>query len=159
MLLATGCYAKKSYGLPASASVVAVLLNTALNGLMVFVFHWGVLSIALATSLSAFLNGAILSRRLPSSFWLFLFRLTLVSGIAAMTTLFLGKFWLHDATLEICRGNTPLLSRTFPEQLLQLMGMTVLFLGSFCISAWALGLSENFSFIYKRKEETSSSQS
>ncbi len=62
LILANKCYAEKNYRTPTLASLLSVLANLALNALFVFAFDLGAVSIALATSLSTFLNAAFLSR-------------------------------------------------------------------------------------------------
>ena len=60
LLLANGFYAQKEYHWPMRCSLVAVACNTLLNVIFVFWFHWGAASIALATSISAYLNCSML---------------------------------------------------------------------------------------------------
>ncbi len=61
LLLANGFYAQKEYYWPMRCSLYSVACNTLLNVIFVFVFHWGAVSIALATSIAAYLNAAMLS--------------------------------------------------------------------------------------------------
>lgn len=65
LLYSQGCYAQKNYRGPAKASLISVLVNIFLNALFVFGCEWGAMSIALATSVSAFVNGYLLSKELP----------------------------------------------------------------------------------------------
>lgn len=65
LLLSQASYAKKNYWLPAKASLFSVLVNVFLNALFVFGFHWGSASIALATSISSFVNAYTLFKTLP----------------------------------------------------------------------------------------------
>ncbi|HEY4255122.1 MAG TPA: murein biosynthesis integral membrane protein MurJ [Chlamydiales bacterium] len=91
LLVAQGFYARKNFAVPTIASLASVAVNIALNSLLVFVFQWGAVSIALATSFSAWVNMAILliflrrsgawsSSALPLSF---LSRLTIACGLPA----------------------------------------------------------------------------
>ncbi len=64
LLLANGFYAQKEYEWPMRCSLIAVGANLLLNTLFVFGFGWGAESVAIATSLSAILNCALLSRRM-----------------------------------------------------------------------------------------------
>lgn len=91
LLLSQAFYAKNLYWVPARTAFVSVLANMMLNAIFVFVFKWGALSIALATSLSSILNCYLLIRPL----WLNLTpllvrlcgRLTIASSLAAFLTL------------------------------------------------------------------------
>ncbi|MBA2727140.1 MAG: murein biosynthesis integral membrane protein MurJ [Parachlamydiaceae bacterium] len=56
LILAPGFYAQKNYRLPMQASIVSMLVNVALNSWFVFGLNWGPTSVAIATSLSAWLN-------------------------------------------------------------------------------------------------------
>ena len=61
MQLSAERYAEKDFRTPALASGVAVATNLLLNTFMVFVMDWGAVSVAIATSLSAYANYAMLS--------------------------------------------------------------------------------------------------
>jgi len=56
LVLAPASYAQNNYTLPAYASFAAMLSNVFLNTLFMIKFHWGAISIAIATSISAWLN-------------------------------------------------------------------------------------------------------
>jgi putative peptidoglycan lipid II flippase len=60
MQLSAERYAEKDYKGPAIASTGAVAINILLNSFMVFVMNWGAVSVAIATSLSAYANYAML---------------------------------------------------------------------------------------------------
>lgn len=67
LILAPASYAQSNYSLPAIASFVTMLLNAFLNTLFIVAFHWGAISVALATSLSAWVNLCILGWNLSRS--------------------------------------------------------------------------------------------
>jgi putative peptidoglycan lipid II flippase len=56
MLFSSIFYANDNFNLPTIISILAVMINVGLNGLFVLVFHFGSVSVALATGLSAFIN-------------------------------------------------------------------------------------------------------
>ena len=60
LILSPACNAQGRYREPAIASTVSMVANIALNGIFIFGFGWGAVSIAVATSLSSFLNAALL---------------------------------------------------------------------------------------------------
>lgn len=60
LVLAPGFYAKGQFALTTCASVFSMVLNVVLNAIFVFWFEWGAVSIALATSISAWANALIL---------------------------------------------------------------------------------------------------
>lgn len=67
LLLAPACYAQSHYRMPALASCLNMVLNIVLNLIFIAGFGWGAMSVALATSLSAWVNlillGSFLSRK------------------------------------------------------------------------------------------------
>jgi putative peptidoglycan lipid II flippase len=56
LVLAPASYAQSNYTLPALASFATMILNLILNTLCIVVLHWGAISVALATSISAWIN-------------------------------------------------------------------------------------------------------
>ena len=145
LLLATGSYAKKNYNTPMFASLISVGVHCVLNMFLIFVLHWGAFSIAIATSVSAWLNFGLLLRGQPigAFFWKYLAKLAMACGLAAGMTLFLGRF-MGDGTLDICCGDVHLLSRSFFDQLVQFGIMGSAYLVSFLILAKQFGFSEFF---------------
>jgi putative peptidoglycan lipid II flippase len=64
LILASSFYAKRNYSWPMRCSLYSVICNICLNAFFVFILHWGAASIALATSLSAYLNCTLLMKEL-----------------------------------------------------------------------------------------------
>jgi len=60
LIFSNSFYAIKDYKIPTIAAIISVLANFLFNSLFVFVFHWKAYSIAIATSLSALVQAAIL---------------------------------------------------------------------------------------------------
>jgi putative peptidoglycan lipid II flippase len=56
LILAPASYAQSNYRLPAYASFLTLLLNLFLNTLFIMYFGWGAISVAIATSISAWIN-------------------------------------------------------------------------------------------------------
>jgi putative peptidoglycan lipid II flippase len=154
LLFSTGFYAQKSYSIPTLASLASVILNTLLNSILVFGLGWGVVSIALATSLSALLNGLILyfflSHKLPLTFWLFFIRLMLISAAASVIALFFSHLVFHDVTWEIFLGFSIEMTRSFSEQLVQFLGLSAFFAGSFFVLAKLSGLGRIFRLLEEK---------
>jgi putative peptidoglycan lipid II flippase len=98
LILAQGFYARKNYAVPTISSFASVAVNIALNSGLVFGLQWGAVSIALATSISAWVNMAILVVFLRrSGAWgqpfsmSFLARLTAASGLPMILSW--GVWW------------------------------------------------------------------
>jgi putative peptidoglycan lipid II flippase len=149
LLLATGFYARKSYSIPTIASVVSVVFNLILNVLMVFVFHWGGVSIAIGTSVAALLNCLILGFGLRKEigavfsldFWGYCARLTASGAVAAALTLMAG-FSANE------------FPRSLFEQTLQFGGGFLFYSVSFFGMAYVLKVKELFDLFRRPAVET-----
>ncbi len=130
-LLATRLYAEKDYRTPMTASLFSVGANISLNALFVFVFNWGAVSIAIATSLSSFFNMALLAKgAFTAPFCRFFAKMTFVSFFPAAATLAIAEWTSLD----------------FP-QLPQFVFLSALYLGGVLILAWRLKLTELFELL------------
>lgn len=67
LILAPASYAQSNYTLPAIASFMTMFLNITLNTLCIIFLGWGAVSIALATSISAWVNFFYLARNLSKA--------------------------------------------------------------------------------------------
>ena len=67
LVIAPAFYSRDNYGITTVASVVSMILNTGLNAILVIVFGLGAVSVALATSASAWVNFLILAGSLLKS--------------------------------------------------------------------------------------------
>ena len=104
LLLAGGFYARKSYRIPVAASLICVACNIGLNAFLVFGLGWGGVSIAIATSVSSFLNALILTHFLKKECgaihnFPFLGKMTICSAIPAALVSFLGGNFFIQAAL------------------------------------------------------------
>lgn len=68
LIQAPAFYARGDYRTPAFVAIVAMLVNVGLNAVFIFGLHWGAASVAIATSISAFVNSFLLYRKLRISF-------------------------------------------------------------------------------------------
>ncbi len=150
LLLAAGCYAKKSYGSPTFASLVSVFVNVLLNAILVFVFHWGAVAIAFATSVSAWLNCVLLLRRqsLEPGFWGYLAKVATAGAVASVASLSCG-LWMGDGTLALCIGDSFAFTRSTTEQIVQFTAMGSIFFGVFLGIARTLRLHEIFMLLQR----------
>jgi putative peptidoglycan lipid II flippase len=146
LLLAPAFYADREFRTPMVASVVSVLCNVGLTSLFVFGLGWGAFSIAIATSLCAWLNYFMLSFSLSKKMGeplvdrlvLLSFVKTGVSScIAAGATFLVGRFLTGDPTLAIlCGSGSVEFCRGFTMQLMQFAAMSGTFVLIFFSYAW-----------------------
>jgi len=140
MLLAAYFYAQKKYKLPTKASLIAVGINMALNAFFVFVLGWGAISIAIATSISAIVNMAILSRKLlDGSFIQFMLKVAIGCAIPAAIVGGFQKIWMVD------------LPRDVFAQLLQFGICASVYLLGVLGMFWRLGLMEFLTLLKGKK--------
>lgn len=110
LLLAALFYAQKNYKIPMMASLASVGLNIILNAVFVFLFNWGVTSIALATSFSACFNVFILGYMLKKQLGFTMISLrsfkniVLVTFLAGAGTLIVGYAFFSDNTIREIMG-------------------------------------------------------
>jgi putative peptidoglycan lipid II flippase len=146
LILAPGCYAQNNYHLPAIASLGSMGLNILLNALFILSFGWGAVSVALATSLSAWINFFFLSGVLSRSgtklfsqpFLMQGFKIILATGVALAAT-----YWMRLSILQLPFFSNVLLSSSLVDQA-WFLSCQILFFGS----VFFLGI--NWSFVVKR---------
>lgn len=159
LVCAAAFYARKNYRIPTLFSLIAVGMNLGLNSLFVFVFKMGAVSVAIATTLTACVNSALLAAFLQKEgdldlrgLWWCLFKVIACSVLAAFTTALLGHALLQDNTWAFLQGQ-PLapFSRSLPRQLLAFMALAFSFAGTLFLSAYALRVHEILDLFPKRK--------
>lgn len=120
LLLASGRYAQKNYRIPTIASLVSVAVNIGLNALFVFGFGWGAKSIALATSISAFVNVAMLGLPIFDRYWI---KTAVQCSIACLITIGVGTIL----------GESP---KSLPMQMVHLASLAGVYLVGIVPMVW-----------------------
>ncbi len=152
MLLAPAYYAQGNYRIPTLAASLAVAVNLILNTVLIYGAALGPFSVALATSISSFINCAILifylREELSSSFWSAirkgLVRASLISLLGFIAA-YVAGLWFEDPSLAILLGARDVaIPQLFLEQLLHYSTMATAF-------AVALGVS----YLWIRKKPSS----
>ncbi|MBS0585120.1 MAG: murein biosynthesis integral membrane protein MurJ [Verrucomicrobia bacterium] len=157
LLLAPAYYARRDFWTPTLGSILSVLVNFVLNLLMVFVLHFGEMSIALCTSITAFINMQFLLKRLPIPIIQELLptfkKITIASLTAGLCVLCMGYFYFHDPSFVIFFQKTEMhFPRLFLEQMQHFVVLTSLFALVFLISCYILKVEEVLQFVrIKRK--------
>ena len=163
LLLAPAFYSRRDYRTPMKASLLSVLVNLCLNGIMIFYFNLGAPAIALATSITAifnmwYLNGRLKTRIFPSLIVPFI-KVVIASLSATLITLVFGHVMIKAPTLLLMAGN---LEVHFPRALFHQLGHFILLTSTFGVTflftAYLIGadsILELFSFILRRKTNIS----
>lgn len=116
LIYASTFYAQKETKKPTLISLFSIGFNVLLNAVFVYLFKMGIVSIALATSLSAMVNLALLAN-LRREFFFFtdfvaFLRVLGASTSASIVTMACGAGFLHDKTLALLAGE---IGVSFPE--------------------------------------------
>ncbi|MBI5346780.1 MAG: murein biosynthesis integral membrane protein MurJ [Chlamydiae bacterium] len=159
-ILAAGFYAKKRYFEPTIASAMSVVLNILLNSLFVFAFDMKALSIAVATSLSAFLNALILfyylqkeQKDLFDKKIIITFFKTLICVGFSGVIVFLVGMHLNDASIQMIvnlRDIDLLFPRSFTQQFMSFSILASVFFATLFLIAYIIKAKEILDLI-KRK--------
>jgi putative peptidoglycan lipid II flippase len=152
LMLAPAFYAKKEFQIPMIGSVASVLIHCLLTSLFVFGMDWGAFSIAIATSLAAWVNYFFLSFHLAKRVGEPLldravFRSFFKSGscalIAAGVTLLVGHFFVGDPTLKVTAGHSDVtFSRDISTQCMYFSALSGTFILMFFSYAWMLNAED-----------------
>lgn len=140
LVLAPASYAQNNYFLPAISSVMTMLLNLVLNTFFITSLGWGAMSIAIATSLSAWANffwlSWVLSRKISLS-TPFFSKDCLISSLATLVA-FLGTYGMRLYIQHLPIKVDPiLLPQSFNEQFSTLCYQALTFGGLFLMMTYA----------------------
>ncbi len=158
LVFASAFYAQKNYRIPTTVSLITVGLNIGLNALFVFVFHMGAISVAVATTLTACMNGALLAAFLQKEgeldldgIGITLLKVLSCSVLAAITTAFLGNSLFQDQTWALLQG-LPLapFAHAVPQQLLIFTTLALCFGVTLLLSAYAFRVHDILDFLPKK---------
>ena len=148
LILAPACYARGDYRAPAIASFAAMLLNGALNAFFIMGLGLGAMSVAMATSISAWINlaylGQVLSRNdvlmTSRSLGMHTVRISILTAAAVTTTVFARALMGDQGTLlSLFHNQIPAFSRSFIDQASALAIQGGCFVGTLLFTAWVMG--------------------
>jgi len=160
LVLASAFYGHKNYKLPTFLSLLSVVLNLVLNALFVYVFHLGVISIAIATTLSACINSLFLAFFLRKTYDLDVsgigigvLKVLVASCVAMSTTLLVGYYFFQDNTLHcLAHQKLGVFPRELSMQLVSLGAQSFCFVLSFFLAAYLLRIREIFELFPRRAQ-------
>ena len=136
LIIANCFYAKKKYKVPAFATIATVVINILLNGFFVFGLKMNAFSVALATSISACFNAAVLGALLKKNYKIMFFPKSFVKVISivafsSFVTHIFGKYVFDDPSFYILLENSDYAYPSyFFQQVIQFFSMSFIFLGS-----------------------------
>jgi len=149
LVIAPTYYARENYIVPMTASVVSVIVNIILNAIMIFYCGWGPASVAVATSLSAWINVAILTYGLRKHGGVTSFydairgtrRLATATLWATMMTVVIATLLFKEPTLGLITGQEIV---HFPRYFLEQLSYFFLPAGCFVGMLFLLTKKEDF---------------
>ncbi|MBA3721373.1 MAG: murein biosynthesis integral membrane protein MurJ [Parachlamydiaceae bacterium] len=148
LILAPASYAQGNYRLPAYASLITMILNCVLNTWFIVGFGLGAVSIALATSISAWVNlfflGISLSKKsgqfMTAELNKSIIKISLATVLATFGVIFV-RGYLGDLTLLLLiQEQVPHFTTSIPLQLFACLWQTGLFAVLFGACAYRLNL-------------------
>lgn len=147
LILAPACYAQNNYRLPAIASFLTMSINLILNTFFIMGLGWGAVSVALATSFSAWINFFMLGWNLAKTGTSLISSTFVKQGIMiSLATLMasLGTYQVRISVQKMPFFSDQLLSfSSIPEQLFILSGQILTFGGILFLSFYI------FYFVYR----------
>ncbi len=162
IVLAPAFYAKRNYSVPTKGACISLITNALFNAFFVFVLGWKAVSVAVATSLSSWINALYLYKKLTQDFGPVLS----ASGqrscrrIVIAVTIASGITWLF----LVCTSGIPILFNHFYESALLLPRTLVpqiisVVVPSAVFMATLIGISlllkvQDITHILKTKEES-----
>lgn len=151
LLIAPAYYARRDYQTPMKASLIAVCCNILLNTAFISIFKLPVCFVALATSLTAFLNVWYLSRRLQidllhklMSDFVKVGSISIVSGVVATVS---GIYLFNDPSLFLLTINGIELARDISSQIIHFSSLTGIFGICFFVLAYIFNVEQALSLL------------
>lgn len=138
LLLAPAFYAKKDYWTPTQASFLSLFVNFVLNFLLVMVFQFGAVSLAISTSVAACFNTGFLYRKLSKERGINLLlpllsssiKIVAISIFSALLTLSIEYMLFHELSIFILFKEMQF-TRSFTQQLFVFFVLSSSFAASF----------------------------
>jgi len=161
LLLAPAYYSRRDYRTPMIASLISVGVNIVLNMVFIFLFHLPPISIALSTSITAYVNLWYLLKRLNIDVFYKIKKsfitVTLSSLSAGAVTAALAYFLFADPSISLLVHQPPLeLMRDFGSQFTRFCTLTFIFGVSFFTFAFAFkaeDATQLLSGLFPKKEK------
>lgn len=162
LMFAPAFYAQEDLKTPAKGSVLAMLLNTALNLILIGIFNVGAGSIAIATSVSALGNlvflGYALRRTCPvvtSAMIESLMKVLLVSMLASVAVVISDLYLFGGSTaLQMMWGNIPQFPMIVRDQLWQFAVQSLVFTSVLLGSAKLFNVSDLLGLFFAKKSQS-----
>lgn len=162
LLLAPAFYAQKDFKTPLKASLLSVALNLVLNILFIYGLGWGAASVAVSTSIAAFLNAGYLFYMLAkqegplldgATTWA-AGKITLCAALAGLLTTSVGYFLVGGTAASFIVGDLSM-PRDLLSQVLNLMIYGGMFTLLFFSYAWMFKIEEVFQMIGLHRKKVS----
>lgn len=161
IVMAPAFYARRDYITPMKGAAISLVSNLVLNALMVYGFHWGAVSVALATSVSSWLNAYYLYHHLKIEFGPIMtpegtreskrvILATILAGIA--TYLFATCIFFQPVFFSFGLASSSAIATSFWDQILQLAVVGCGFLGFLALFAKMCRASDILSLVHWNKQ-------
>jgi putative peptidoglycan lipid II flippase len=162
IVLAPAFYAYKDFKTPARGAFISLVVNLILNCLFIFVFNLQALSVALATSISSWINVVYLYRSLKKEFGKVatptgvseMGKLTMLAfGAGLLAWLFQSYFYTTPTFFTLFNGAQEALSRNPLEQIIALAVPSIFYLAAIALLAWVVKANDLLILFGLKKED------
>lgn len=163
LMLVPAFQAEQKFRIPTIGAVLSVVINIVCNAILVFVFHMGACSIAVATSIATVINCLYLFYQLHRREESPLFfskeilhsigKTLLCTLVASLLTFVIGHLWIKDPTFLLIKGESVTFSRNLLEQFKEFILLAGIFIGAMFGSAWILQAKDLLEILPKRRRQ------
>ncbi len=161
IVMAPAFYARRDYITPMKGAAISLVSNLVLNAFMVYGLHWGAVSVALATSISSWLNAYYLYHHLKKEFGPIMtpegtkesrrvIFATLLAGAA--TYIFASLIYFPPVFFSFGLNNLTDITSSFWEQISQLAVVGFSFLGFLALFAKICRASDILTLVHWNKQ-------
>ena len=155
LLLSAVFYSHNNFRIPTIVSVISIIINIAINSILVLIFKLGIFSIALGTSISAWLNFLIL-RKLSKSLEmkrnysnLRIYQICLICIFSLITSIIADHFLLNSTILPLFLNRIVIFNRSLFIQLPQFVFQFLFFVISLCVFSIIFKNHDILEFLYE----------
>lgn len=141
-------FARGEFRIATQISLFSVLFNILLSSLFVFVFEWGAISTALATSFSAWLNCALLRREVVKQQWhsdsskMLIMHILGASLFASFMCLLLDYMLFNQSLKLLFLHSVDQYPQKITYQAFYLVGQFSFFIGAFFVYGWVFNIEQ-----------------
>jgi putative peptidoglycan lipid II flippase len=153
-------FAYDDFKTPTKCSIYSIIINITLNTLFIYIFKIGIISIALSTSISSWINLIMLQKAANKIEWKIHYSYSEITSIffpgliCLILTIFIDNFFLNKTIFSLLLLQIPTFAKNFFDQLIHFVILFTTFFGS--LSSYLVIFKNNdfkkiISFFWKKQ--------